>query len=254
MPTVISLLNACAGLSACMMGFVLDNRLLIVAGALDGRQRPDPLDHHVRAMNRSSPTSSSAHSARSRPSAPRAKAVRSGTPEEAADHGSRPVRHHHPRLRHGRGAGRHKVRELSTLTKRNVSVKFAIHPVAGRMPGHMNVLLAEAEIPYDCLSKWTTSTATSPRRRRLVIGANDVVNPAARHDKSSPIYGMPIIDADKAKTVMAIKRTMNSGFAGIENELYSPTTARCSSATPRCNKSRGRGQESKLPTREVAAA
>ena len=116
----------------------------------------------------------------------------------------------------------HKVRELfDQLTKRNVDVKFAIHPVAGRMPGHMNVLLAEAEIPYDCLIEMDDINGEFPQCDvALVIGANDVVNPAARHDKSSPIYGMPIIDADKAKTVMAIKRTMNPGFAGIENELY----------------------------------
>ena len=100
-------------------------------------------------------------------------------------------------------------------------MKFAIHPVAGRMPGHMNVLLAEAEIPYDELVEMDDiNPGDGPGRRRLVVGANDVVNPAARHDKSSPIYGMPIIDADKAKTVLAIKRTMNPGFAGIENELY----------------------------------
>ena len=116
----------------------------------------------------------------------------------------------------------HRVRDLyDQLTKRGVDVKFAIHPVAGRMPGHMNVLLAEADIPYDRLVEMDD---INPRCRRssvaLVIGANDVVNPAARTDKDSPIYGMPIIDADKAQTVLAIKRSMNPGFAGIENELY----------------------------------
>jgi NAD(P) transhydrogenase subunit beta len=116
----------------------------------------------------------------------------------------------------------HRVRELyDALTKRGVTVKFAIHPVAGRMPGHMNVLLAEAEIPYDRLVEMDEINPEMPEADvALVLGANDVVNPAARHDKSSPIYGMPIIDADKAKTVFVIKRSMNPGFAGIENELF----------------------------------
>ena len=116
----------------------------------------------------------------------------------------------------------HRVRELyDQLTKRGVDVKFAIHPVAGRMPGHMNVLLAEAEIPYDALIEMDDINPDLPQTDvALVVGANDVVNPAARHDKTSPIFGMPIIDADKAKTVIAIKRSMNPGFAGIDNELY----------------------------------
>ena len=116
----------------------------------------------------------------------------------------------------------HRVRELyDALTKRGVNVKFAVHPVAGRMPGHMNVLLAEAEIPYDKLVEMEEINPEMPEADvALVLGANDVVNPAARHDKSSPIYGMPIIDADKAKTVFVIKRSMNPGFAGIENELF----------------------------------
>ena len=118
----------------------------------------------------------------------------------------------------------HRVRELyDELAKRGVDVKFAIHPVAGRMPGHMNVLLAEAEIPYDALVEMDDINPEMPQADvALVVGANDVVNPAARHDKKSPIYGMPIIDADKAKTVIAIKRSMNPGFAGIDNELYFP--------------------------------
>jgi NAD(P) transhydrogenase subunit beta len=116
----------------------------------------------------------------------------------------------------------HRVKELfDLLTKRGVDVRFAIHPVAGRMPGHMNVLLAEADIPYDKLVEMDDINHDLPQADVvLVIGANDVVNPAARHDKSSPIFGMPIIDADKARTVFAIKRSMNPGFAGIENELY----------------------------------
>jgi NAD(P) transhydrogenase subunit beta len=116
----------------------------------------------------------------------------------------------------------HRVRELfDALTKRGVEVKFAVHPVAGRMPGHMNVLLAEAEIPYDKLVEMEEINPEMPEVDvAVVLGANDVVNPAARHDKGSPIYGMPIIDADKAKTVFVIKRSMNTGFAGIENELF----------------------------------
>ena len=116
----------------------------------------------------------------------------------------------------------HRVRDLrDELAKRGVNVKFAIHPVAGRMPGHMNVLLAEAEIPYESLVEMDDINPEMPQVDvAVVIGANDVVNPAARHDPKSPIYGMPIIDADKARTVIAIKRSMNPGFAGIENELY----------------------------------
>jgi NAD(P) transhydrogenase subunit beta len=116
----------------------------------------------------------------------------------------------------------HRVHELyDQLTKRGVEVRFAIHPVAGRMPGHMNVLLAEAEIPYESLVEMDDINPEMAQTDVcLVVGANDVVNPAARHDKGSPIFGMPIIDADKAKTVIAIKRSMNPGFAGIENELY----------------------------------
>ena len=116
----------------------------------------------------------------------------------------------------------HKVRELyDALTKRGVDVKFAIHPVAGRMPGHMNVLLAEADIPYDQLLDMDEINGDFPQTDvALVIGANDVTNPAARNDPTSPIYGMPILDVDKARTVMVIKRSMSPGFAGIDNELY----------------------------------
>ena len=116
----------------------------------------------------------------------------------------------------------HAVRELADeLTKRDVEVKFAVHPVAGRMPGHMNVLLAEANVPYDMLfemdeinSEFETADVA------VVIGANDVVNPAARHDKSSPIYGMPILNADQAATSIVLKRSMRPGYAGIDNELF----------------------------------
>jgi len=116
----------------------------------------------------------------------------------------------------------HKAQELyDQLTKRGVIVRFAIHPVAGRMPGHMNVLLAEANVPYSALVEMDEINPEMPQCDvALVVGANDVVNPAARTAKGSPIYGMPIIDADKARTVLAIKRSKNPGFAGIDNELY----------------------------------
>jgi NAD(P) transhydrogenase subunit beta len=116
----------------------------------------------------------------------------------------------------------HKIRELfDTLMRRGVDVKFGIHPVAGRMPGHMNVLLAEADIPYDRLYEMDSINSDFPQCDvALVIGANDVTNPAARTDTSSPIYGMPILDVDKARTVMVVKRSMNPGFAGIDNPLY----------------------------------
>src|SRR5205807_5855243 len=115
----------------------------------------------------------------------------------------------------------HKIRELfDNLTKRGVDVKFAIHPVAGRMPGHMNVLLAEADIPYDRLIEMDDINGEFPQCDvALVIGANDVTNPKARTDKASPIYGMPILDVDKAHTVLVIKRSMNPGFAGIDHDL-----------------------------------
>jgi NAD(P) transhydrogenase subunit beta len=116
----------------------------------------------------------------------------------------------------------HKVRELyDALSKRGVDVRFAIHPVAGRMPGHMNVLLAEADVPYDRLIEMDEINGDFPQTDvALVIGANDVTNPAARTDTGSPIFGMPILDVDKARTVMVIKRSLSPGFAGIDNELY----------------------------------
>jgi NAD(P) transhydrogenase subunit beta len=226
MPTVISLLNSYAGLSACAMGFVLDNHLLIIAGALDGSSGLILSVIMCRAMNRSFTNVLFGAFGQMQASAAAAgeeRIVRSATPEEAASilgaAGSVIVV---PGYGMAVAQAQHKVRELfDTLTRVGVDVKFAIHPVAGRMPGHMNVLLAEADIPYDRLMAMEEINSDFAQADvALVIGANDVTNPAARHDRSSPIYGMPILDVDKARTVMVIKRGMSPGFAGIDNELY----------------------------------
>ncbi|MER3429389.1 MAG: NAD synthetase [Pyrinomonas sp.] len=225
MPTVIALLNSYAGLSASAMGFVLENKLLIIAGALDGSSGFILSIIMCRAMNRSftNVLFGAFGQAVVTQTNSEERTVRSASPEEAADillSASRVA------IIPGYGMAvaqaQHKVRELfDQLTRRGIEVKFGIHPVAGRMPGHMNVLLAEADIPYDRLLEMEEINAELPHTDvALIIGANDVVNPAARNDHSSPIYGMPIIDADKARTVMVIKRSMNPGFAGIENPLY----------------------------------
>ncbi len=225
MPTVISLLNSYAGLSAVAMGFVLDNKLLVTAGALDGSSGLILSIIMCRAMNRSftNVLFGAFGQVQAKASSAEAKTVKSETPEGAAqmmEQSSLVVVI--PGYGMAVAQAQHRVRELyDQLTKRGVDVRFAIHPVAGRMPGHMNVLLAEAEIPYDKLVEMDDINHDMPQADvALVIGANDVVNPAARHDPSSPIFGMPIIDADKARICYAIKRTMNPGFAGIENELY----------------------------------
>jgi len=225
MPTVISILNSYAGLSAVAMGFVLDNKLLITAGALDGSSGLILSIIMCKAMNRSftNVLFGAFGQVQKAAAAGEKRLVKSETPEGAAqimEQANLVVVI--PGYGMAVAQAQHRVRELyDQLTKRGVTVKFAIHPVAGRMPGHMNVLLAEAEIPYDRLIEMDEINSDMPQADvALVIGANDVVNPAARHDQSSPIYGMPIIDADKAKTCFAIKRSMNPGFAGIENELY----------------------------------
>jgi len=226
MPTVISLLNSYAGLSACAMGFVLDNHLLIIAGALDGSSGLILSVIMCRAMNRSFTNVLFGAFGQVQASAAAAgeeRIVRSATPEEAASilgaAGSVIVV---PGYGMAVAQAQHKVRELfDTLTKLGIGVRFAIHPVAGRMPGHMNVLLAEADIPYDrMVGMEEINSDFAQTDVALVIGANDVTNPAARRDQSSPIYGMPILDVDKARTVMVIKRGMSAGFAGIDNDLY----------------------------------
>lgn len=225
MPTVISLLNSYAGLAAVAMGFVLENKLLITAGALDGSSGFILSVIMCKAMNRSfaNVLFGAFGQVQASSATAEAKAVKSGTAQDAADlleNANEVV------LVPGYGMAvaqaQQRVRELyDQLSKRGVKMRFAIHPVAGRMPGHMNVLLAEADIPYEALIEMDEINPDLPQTDVvLVVGANDVVNPAARHDKGSPIYGMPIIDADRAKSVIAIKRSMNPGFAGIENELY----------------------------------
>jgi H+-translocating NAD(P) transhydrogenase subunit beta len=225
MPTVISLLNSYAGLSAVAMGFVLENKVLIIAGALDGSSGLILSVIMCRAMNRSftNVLFGAFGQVQASVAAGEARTVKSGTPRDVAElleNASRVV------IVPGYGMAvaqaQHRVREIyDQLTKRGVDVKFAIHPVAGRMPGHMNVLLAEAEVPYEALVEMDEINRDLPQTDVvLVVGANDVVNPAARHDTKSPIYGMPIIDADKARFVVANKRSMNPGFAGVENELY----------------------------------
>jgi H+-translocating NAD(P) transhydrogenase subunit beta len=226
MPTVISLLNSYAGFSAALLGFVLNSKVLVVAGALDGSSGFILSVIMCKAMNRSFTNvmfgafgqvqSSGAAQTEQR-------TVRSASAEEAAGilaAADKVV------IVPGYGMAvaqaQHKVRELfDALTKKGVDVKFGIHPVAGRMPGHMNVLLAEADIPYEKLLEMDAINSDLPQTDvALIIGANDVTNPAARTDPSSPIYGMPILDVDKARTVMVIKRSMNPGFAGIDNPLY----------------------------------
>jgi NAD(P) transhydrogenase subunit beta len=225
MPTVISILNSYAGLSAVAMGFVLDNKLLITAGALDGSSGLILSIIMCKAMNRSftNVLFGGFGQVQAAAASTETKAYKEETIEGAVmvlEQAQLVV------IVPGYGMAvsqaQHRVRELyDQLTKRGISVKFAIHPVAGRMPGHMNVLLAEAEIPYADLIEADEINADMPQCDvALIIGANDVVNPAARHDKTSPIYGMPIINADKARTVFSIKRSKNPGFAGIDNELY----------------------------------
>ncbi len=226
MPTVIALLNSYAGMAAAAMGFALSNKLLIVAGAVNAASGFILSVIMCKAMNRSftnvlfgafgQVTADTGVKASAKPH-------RSATAEDAAGilASARKVI-----IVPGYGMAvaqaQHKLRELTdSLVRRGVDVQFAIHPVAGRMPGHMNVLLAEADISYDRLHEMDEINSDfSEADVALVIGANDVVNPAARHDKTSPIYGMPILDVDRAHTVMVIKRSMNPGFAGIDNELY----------------------------------
>jgi len=225
MPTVIALLNSYAGLSACAMGFALDNKLLVIAGALDGSSGLILSIIMCKAMNRSftNVLFGAFGQVQASKTATQQRSYRSASAEEAASilesAGTVVIV---PGYGLAVAQAQHKIRELfDNLTRRGIDVKFAIHPVAGRMPGHMNVLLAEADIPYDRLKEMDDINSEFPQCDvALIIGANDVTNPAARTDKTSPIYGMPILDVDKARTVLVIKRSMSPGFAGIDNDLY----------------------------------
>jgi H+-translocating NAD(P) transhydrogenase subunit beta len=227
MPTVIAILNSYAGLSAAAMGFVLNNKLLIIAGALDGSSGLILSILMCKAMNRSfanvlfggvgqivTKVDASTGPARE---------VKAYTVEDAVTmlEDARLVIVV-PGYGMAVAQAQHAVKELAAvLEARGTEVKFAIHPVAGRMPGHMNVLLAEADVSYDNLLELEHVNPLFPEAdMAIVLGANDVVNPAARTKSDSPLYGMPILEVDKARTVMIIKRSMNPGFAGIDNDLF----------------------------------
>jgi NAD(P) transhydrogenase subunit beta len=228
MPVVVSLLNSYAGLAASATGFAIGNNVLIIAGALDGASGFLLSILMSKAMNRSfgnvlfGAFGSAPAAGAAGPDAA-GLTVRSVTPEDAAlrlGYAQRVI------IVPGYGMAvaqsQHQVRELADLIeRRGGEVKYAIHPVAGRMPGHMNVLLAEANVPYDKLYDMEEiNEQFADADVALVIGANDVVNPAARADRSSPIYGMPILNVDRARSVIVMKRSMNAGFAGIENALF----------------------------------
>ncbi len=223
MPVVVSLLNSYAGLAASATGFAIGNTVLIIAGALDGASGFILSIIMSKAMNRSfgnvifgafgsAPTASTKTAT--------GLTVKSISAEDAAiqlGYASKVIVV--PGYGMAVAQAQHTVRELAELIeKKGGEVKYAIHPVAGRMPGHMNVLLAEANVPYDKMDEINEEFASADVA--LVIGANDVVNPAAKTDKSSPIYGMPILNVDQAKSIIVMKRSMNAGFAGIENELF----------------------------------
>jgi NAD(P) transhydrogenase subunit beta len=231
MPVVISLLNSYSGIAAAMTGFVIRNEVLIVSGALVGSSGIILSQIMCKAMNRSLANvlfgAFGATVAASTKSAA-GLTVQSTTVEEA---GLQLAYAQSVIVVPGYGLAvaqaQHQVRELmDLLEKRGATVKFAIHPVAGRMPGHMNVLLAEADVPYDKLIDMDDINSEFERTDvALVVGANDVVNPAAETDQSSPIYGMPILKAHEARRIIVMKRSMSAGFAGIENELfYNPKT------------------------------
>lgn len=229
MPVVISLLNSFTGVAAGLAGFVLENSALLIGGGLVGASGLILTLQMCKAMNRSLESvvfgalSGNAPDASASITSSTGGTVRSYSPEDAAivfaDASSVAIV---PGYGMAVAQAQHVVKELADrLQAMGIDVKYAIHPVAGRMPGHMNVLLAEADVPYEQLYDLEDINPELPETDvALIIGANDVTNPAARYDKGSPIYGMPILDVDKAKTCMVCKRSMNPGYAGIDNELY----------------------------------
>jgi NAD(P) transhydrogenase subunit beta len=242
-----------------MMGFVLDNKLLIIAGALDGASGLVLSIIMCRAMNRSfanvlfggfGAEDATGGAIEQRP-------VRSVDAEETAfllDMARSVVIV--PGYGMAAAQAQHKVRELSdALIRRGVDVKFAIHPVAGRMPGHMNVLLAEANVPYDLLFDMdSVNPEFAQTDVALVVGANDVVNPSARTDAHSPIYGMPILDVDQAASIIVCKRSMRSGFAGVDNELFYLDKTQMLFGDAKASIGGVVDELSKLPSKEVAVS
>jgi NAD(P) transhydrogenase subunit beta len=229
MPVVISLLNSYSGLAAAMTGFVLKNNVLIIAGALVGASGIILTKIMCDAMNRSLANvlfgafTGQMMGGGGPAGAVAAKPVRSVSAQDTAllmAYARNVI--FVPGYGLAVSQAQHQVREIAdVLEGKGVDVKYAVHPVAGRMPGHMNVLLAEANVPYTQLFEMEQINPEFEHTDvAVVIGANDVVNPSARHDKNSPIYGMPILDVDKAQTVVVLKRSMNPGFAGIDNELF----------------------------------
>ena len=226
MPVVISLYNALTGLAVAFEGFVLGNAAMIIAGTVVGSAGTLLTQLMAKAMNRSLGNVLFSGFGDTGGAAAGGTVAGSMKPIEAADVGVMMAFAQKVIVVPGYGMAvaqaQHKVWELcQLLIERGVNVRFAIHPVAGRMPGHMNVLLAEAGVPYDLIADLDEINAEFETADvALIIGANDVVNPVARTDKSSPIYGMPILNADKAKNVIVIKRGQGAGFSGIENALF----------------------------------
>lgn len=231
MPTVIAILNSFAGMSAAALGFVLDNKILIVAGSLDGSSGLVLAIIMSKAMNRSFINilfGGVGAVRKTTTTAVETRTVQGYSPEDVATMlaNARSVIFA-PGYGMAVSQAQHVVKELAdVLQSKGIDVKYAIHPVAGRMPGHMNVLLAEANVPYDQLYEMERINPLIPGTDAvIVVGANDVTNPAARTRKDSPLYGMPVLDVDKAKTVVFIKRSTGPGFSGVDNELfYLPNT------------------------------